>query len=67
MPIGKVAALDQWEGTVAVELLQAGPVVVRLVGPVTGTSYEFSVEKRTQVMDARDAAALTRRGVFCIG
>ena len=37
---------------------------IRLLGPVTGRSYDFSQSEPSQSVDVRDAAVLTRTGPF---
>lgn len=38
--------------------------VIRVWGPVTGRQYEFTGARPTQSVDPRDAAVLTRSGLF---
>jgi hypothetical protein len=37
---------------------------IRVRGPVTGRRYDFSMTQPTQTVDPRDAAVLTRSGMF---
>ena len=37
---------------------------MRVKGPVTGQAYEFSGAPAARTVDARDAAALMRSGLF---
>jgi len=41
-----------------------GPSAIRVKGPVSGRTYDFSAARPAQAVDARDAPVLTRSGVF---
>ena len=47
---------------VMLEYLEAAPI--RVWGPATGRPYDFSGAEPQHAMDARDAAALARSGLF---
>ena len=49
-------------GAVVLEYLEVAPI--RVWGPATGRPYDFSGAQPRHAMDARDAAALTRSGLF---
>ena len=49
-------------GAVTLEYLEVAPI--RVWGPATGRPYDFSGAQPLHAMDARDAAALTRSGLF---
>ncbi len=48
----------------AVTVLYTEGTAIRVMGPVTGQPYAFSPADPVQAVDARDAAVLTRGGVF---
>jgi len=47
-----------------VTLEHIGASGIRLWGPVTGRKYDFSAAQPAQGVDLRDAAVLTRSGLF---
>jgi hypothetical protein len=49
-------------GAVMLEYLEVAPI--RVWGPATGRPYDFSGAQPRHAMDARDAAALARSGLF---
>jgi hypothetical protein len=49
-------------GPIWVHCTRDGPL--RVVGAVTGISYEFSAARRRSLVDPRDAAVLLRTGPF---
>ena len=46
-------------------LQYTGSSAIRVRGPVTGQEYGFSEAERDCAVDPRDAAVLTRSGLFC--
>jgi hypothetical protein len=49
-------------GAVMLEYLEVAPI--RVWGPATGQPYDFSGTQPRHEMDARDAVALARSGLF---
>jgi hypothetical protein len=49
-------------GAVMLEYLEVAPI--RVWGPATGQPYDFSGAQPVHAMDARDATALARSGLF---
>ncbi|HKZ09842.1 MAG TPA: hypothetical protein VJL61_03935 [Rhodanobacteraceae bacterium] len=45
-----------------VRYLGAAPIVVR--GTITGQAYSFAASRAVQPVDARDVAALLKKGIF---